>query len=232
MGDLAAIAEIAREHHILLVVDNVFCTPCLQRPLALGAHLVVHSATKYLDGQGRIMGGAIVGDETTLMDHVYPFLRNTGPSLSPFNAWVLLKGLETLALRIDRHCDNAEQVANYLAEGLEWAGTVHYPGLPMHPQHELACRQMKRFGGLVCLDLGSRERAHRFMDALELATITANLGDARTLVTHPATTTHGKLKPEERQAAGISDGLVRLSIGLEDVADIIIDLEQALRRSD
>ncbi len=230
LGDLAAIAEIARDNDILLAVDNVFCTPCLQRPLELGAHLVVHSATKYLDGQGRVLGGAVVGGEDLLMNHVYPYLRNTGPSLSPFNAWVLSKGLETLSLRMERHCDNAERVARHLAERFEWDGAVHYPGLPLHPQHELARRQMSRFGGLVCLELGSRERAHRFIDALELATITANLGDVRTLVTHPATTTHGKLKPEERRAAGIGDGLVRLSIGLEDVEDIIADLERALER--
>lgn len=228
MVDLAALADIARAQGILLVVDNVFCTPCLQRPLALGADLVVHSATKYLDGQGRVLGGALVGAQELLMTHVYPFLRNTGPSLSPFNAWVLLKGLETLALRMERHCDNAERVADYLAGRGGWDGAVHYPGLASHPQHALAARQMRRFGGLVCLELGSRERAHRFIDRLELATITANLGDTRTLVTHPATTTHGRLKPEERLRAGITDGLVRLSIGLEEVADIIADLDQAL----
>lgn len=227
LADLPALAKLANAHNIILAVDNVFCTPCLQRPLALGAHLVIHSATKYPDGQGRVMGGAILGDKKLLMDHVYPFLRNTGPVLSPFNAWVLFKGLETLPLRIEKHCDHAETVAAHL-EKRQDIKAVYYPGLKSHPQHALACRQMRRFGGIVCLDLGSQSRAHRFIDALQLATITANLGDMRTLVTHPATTTHGKLTPEMRQASGITDGLVRLSVGLEDVCDIVADLDQAL----
>ncbi|MBF0185258.1 MAG: O-succinylhomoserine sulfhydrylase [Magnetococcales bacterium] len=230
LADLSALAQLAEEHHLLLVVDNVFCTPCLQQPLSYGAHLVVHSATKYLDGQGRVLGGAIIGKRSLLMDHIYPFIRNTGPTLSPFNAWVLFKGLETLPVRIEKQCDNAEQVAAFLLHKLPTTA-VHYPGLTSHPQHQLASRQMRRFGAIVCLDLGSLAAAHRFIDQLQLATITANLGDVRTLVTHPATTTHGRLSPEMRAAAGITDGLVRLSIGMEDCADILADLEQALARS-
>lgn len=230
MVDLTALAQLARKKSILLVVDNVFCTPCLQRPLDLGADLVIHSATKYMDGQGRVLGGVIVGNKKLLMDHVHPFLRNTGASLSPFNAWVLLKGLETLPLRMDKHCDNAEAVAEHLAARPDLHAAVHYPGLPTHPQRELAARQMRRFGGVLCVDLGSKERAHRFMNGLELVIITANLGDARTLTTHPATTTHAKLTPQERLSAGITDGLVRLSIGLEAVEDIVSDLEQALNK--
>ncbi|MBF0438757.1 MAG: O-succinylhomoserine sulfhydrylase [Magnetococcales bacterium] len=228
MVDLVAVAQVAKSRGILLVVDNVFCTPCLQRPLELGADVVIHSATKYMDGQGRVLGGAVVGGKKLLMDHVYPFMRNTGASLSPFNAWVLLKGLETLSLRMEKHCDNAEKVAAFLSAHSQLNGAVHYPGLPNHPQRELAERQMRRFGGVVCLDLGSMERAHRFMDGLNLVIITANLGDSRTLTTHPATTTHAKLTQAERLSAGITDGLVRLSIGLEDVEDILMDLDQAL----
>ncbi|MBF0462572.1 MAG: O-succinylhomoserine sulfhydrylase [Magnetococcales bacterium] len=228
LADLAALAQLAAEHGIILAVDNVFCTPCLQRPLDLGAQVVVHSGTKYLDGQGRVLGGAIVGNRALLMEKVYPYLRNAGPVLSPFNAWVLFKGLETLPLRMERQCDNAAHIATYLTERLHPPMVVHYPGLPSHPQHALAARQMRRFGAIVCLDLGSRAQAHRFIDSLQLATITANLGDVRTLVTHPATTTHGRLAPEMRAAAGVTDGLVRLSVGLEDVADIIADLDQAL----
>ena len=232
LADLTVLAKIANEKNILLAVDNVFCTPCLQRPLALGADLVIHSATKYLDGQGRVLGGAIIGPKKLLMDHVYPFLRNTGPVLSPFNAWVLFKGMETLPLRIERHCDNAERVAAHLeCLNSDIIKAVHYPGLKSHPQHALASKQMSRYGGIVCLDLGTQSRAHPFIDALQLATITANLGDVRTLVTHPATTTHGRLTPEMRQRAGVTDGLVRLSIGLEDADDIIADLDQALRIS-
>ncbi|MBF0191113.1 MAG: O-succinylhomoserine sulfhydrylase [Magnetococcales bacterium] len=231
MVDLAALARLGRERGILVVVDNVLCTPCLQRPLELGVDLVVHSATKYMDGQGRVLGGVVAGGRKLLMDHVFPLLRNTGSSLSPFNAWVLFKGLETLPLRMERHCDNAERVAAHLAAVPGLGGAVLYPGLPDHPQRELAVRQMRRFGAIVCVDLGSRERAHRFMNGLKLAIITANLGDSRTLTTHPATTTHAKLTDAERQAAGITEGLVRLSIGLEDVEDILTDLDQALESS-
>lgn len=228
LGDLAGLAAIAKRHNLLLVVDNVFCTPVLQRPIALGADLVVHSGTKYMDGQGRVLGGAIVGARKLLLDKVFPFIRNTGPTLSPFNAWVLFKGMETLPLRMERHCANALGVATHLAARSDLTGRVYYPGLASHPQHELAKRQMRAFGGLVCLELATRERAHRFIDRLKLATVTANLGDTRTLVTHPATTTHARVAVAERQAAGITEGLVRLSIGLEDLGDILADLEQAL----
>ncbi|MBF0108383.1 MAG: O-succinylhomoserine sulfhydrylase [Magnetococcales bacterium] len=226
--DIAALAQLARQHGILLVLDNVFCTPCLQTPLALGAHVTVHSATKYLDGQGRVLGGAIVGDHDLLMKHVYPFLRNAGPALSPFNAWVLSKGLETLPLRMEKHCDNAERIAQDLATHPRLQGRIRYPGLPDFPQRALAERQMRRPGGILCLELDSRQQAHRFIDSLQLATITANLGDTRTLVTHPATTTHGKLSPADRIQAGVTEGLVRMSIGLENVEDILADIHQAL----
>lgn len=231
MGDIAAIAEIARKRGVLTAVDNVFCTPILQKPLALGADIALHSATKYIDGQGRVLGGAILGREELLMETIFPFIRNTGPTLSAFNAWVLAKGLETLQIRMERHCANARIAAETLAANPALAGKVRYPGLPDHPQHELAARQMSGFGGLVCLELDNRDRAHAFIDALELITVTANLGDAKTLVTHPATTTHGRLQPEDRATAGITDGLVRLSIGLEDPEDIIADLERALDKS-
>ncbi|MBF0614738.1 MAG: O-succinylhomoserine sulfhydrylase [Magnetococcales bacterium] len=231
MVDLAALAGLARARGVLLAVDNVLCTPCLQRPLELGADLVVHSATKYIDGQGRVLGGVIAGPRALLMDHVYPMLRNTGASLSPFNAWVLFKGLETLSLRMERHCDNAAHVAAHLAAHPAVTGGVLYPGLASHPQQELAARQMRRFGAIVCLDLGSRARAFRFMNGLKLAIMTANLGDARTLVTHPATTTHAKLTDAERSAAGITEGLVRFSIGLEEVKDLLADLDQALEQA-
>jgi O-succinylhomoserine sulfhydrylase len=228
MVDLKALCQLAKEHNILVAVDNVFCTPCLQKPLELGADLVVHSATKYLDGQGRVLGGIVVGSEELVMENIYPILRNAGPTLSPFNAWVLYKGMETLPLRMERHCENGQKVAEFLNQQPLFAGKVNYPGLPNHPQHELAARQMSGFGGLVCVDLGSRERAHAFIDSLQLATITANLGDVKTLVTHPASTTHAKLSEEARLAAGITQGLVRFSIGLEAATDICNDFAQAL----
>ncbi|MBF0160307.1 MAG: O-succinylhomoserine sulfhydrylase, partial [Magnetococcales bacterium] len=228
--DLTLLAQLAQEHNILLAVDNVFCTPCLQQPLQLGATIVIHSATKYLDGQGRVLGGAIIGPEALLMERIYPFLRNTGPTLSPFNAWVLYKGMETLPLRIERHCHNAAWIAEQLSSRRPQL-QIHYPGLPSHPQHQLACRQMRQPGGLLCLELGSKQQAHQFIDQLQLVTITANLGDAKTLVTHPATTTHGRLSAEERLSAGVTDGLVRLAIGLEDASDILADIEQALSQS-
>ncbi|MBF0285753.1 MAG: O-succinylhomoserine sulfhydrylase [Magnetococcales bacterium] len=228
LGDLAALAEIAREHGVLLAVDNVFCTPYLQRPLEFGAHLVVHSATKFIDGQGRVLGGAIVGERKLLSEKIFPFIRNTGPTLSAFNAWVLLKGLETLPTRMERHCDNADKIAHALNESPELRGKVAFPGLPDHPQHALAARQMRRFGSILCLELESRERAHAFMDRLQLATITANLGDSRTLVTHPATTTHSRISAQDRQEAGVTEGLVRFSIGLEEADDILDDIRQAL----
>ncbi|MBF0444151.1 MAG: O-succinylhomoserine sulfhydrylase [Magnetococcales bacterium] len=226
--DLEALCRLAKKHNILVVVDNVFSTPYLQKPLELGADIVVHSATKYLDGQGRVLGGVVVGNEELLLEHIYPILRNAGPTLSPFNAWVLYKGIETLPLRMERHCENAMKVAIFLNRHPKLTGKVNYPGLSSHPQHALAREQMKAYGGLVCVEMESKKRAYDFIDRLQLATITANLGDVKTLVTHPASTTHSKLSEEARNAAGITKGLVRFSIGLESATDICDDLAQAL----
>ncbi|HKJ70254.1 MAG TPA: O-succinylhomoserine sulfhydrylase [Gammaproteobacteria bacterium] len=228
VADIAELAERAHACGAWLVVDNCFCTPALQRPLALGADLVVHSATKYLDGQGRCVGGAVVGPEAIAGDKVFPILRSAGITMSPFNAWVFLKGLETLSLRMERHCDNAERVADFLAGRL---GTerVRFPGLASHPGHDLARRQQDRFGGILAFDLpGGREQAFRFINALRIPSITANLGDAKTTVTHPASTTHARVSEAERAAGGITEGLIRISVGLEDVEDLVADLEQAL----
>ena len=227
VADIAALAQLSQARGTWLVVDNCFCTPVLQRPLALGADLVIHSATKYLDGQGRCLGGAIVGPEQLIGDKVFPFLRNAGPSMSPFNAWVFLKGLETLSIRMQRHSQSAALVAEYLS-GHAKVTRVHYPGLASHPQHGLARRQQKDFGGIVSFELADRAAAWRAIDALKYFSITANLGDAKSIVTHPATTTHGRVSQAERDAMGIGDGLIRLSIGLEEPADLIADLDAAL----
>ncbi len=228
VADIAALAELAHAHDALLVVDNVFCTPALQRPLALGADIVVHSATKYLDGQGRCVGGAVVGDARRVGEEVFGFLRTAGPSLSPFNAWVFLKGLETLALRMERHSASALALARWLQEQ-PGVTRVFYPGLPDHPQHALAARQQSAFGGVLAFEVaGGREAAWRIIDSTRLLSITANLGDARSTITHPATTTHGRLTDAERAEAGIGDGLIRISVGLEDVADIQDDLARGL----
>ena len=225
LGDIGALGTIAREHGALLVVDNCFCTPALQKPLALGADIVVHSATKYIDGQGRSMGGVVVGRREHMQELV-GFLRTAGPTLSPFNAWVFLKGLETLRLRMRAHCESAQQIAEWLEQRPE-VEHVYYSGLPSHPQHELAKAQQTAFGAVVSFELkGGREAAWRFIDATRLVSITANLGDAKTTITHPATTTHGRLTPEAREAAGIRDGLIRLAIGLEEVADLRADLQR------
>lgn len=227
VADIAALAELAHRHGALLVVDNCFCTPALQRPLALGADIVVHSATKYLDGQGRCVGGAVVGGHK-LLEEVYGFLRTCGPTLSAFNAWVFLKGLETLKLRMERHAESAYQLAHWLQDQ---AGVrqVHYAGLASHPQHALARRQQSAFGGVLSFEVeGGREAAWRFIDATRLMSITANLGDAKSTITHPATTTHGRLSPEARAAAGISEGLIRIAVGLEDIADLKRDLALGL----
>ena len=226
VADIAALAELAHAHDALLVVDNVFCTPALQRPLALGADIVVHSATKYLDGQGRCVGGAVVGDEELVGEKVFAFLRTAGPSMSPFNAWVALKGLETLDLRMQAHCDSAEVLAAWL-EGHPQVSRVYFPGLDRHPQHELAMRQQQRFGGLVSFEIeGGRDRAWAFCDATRLVSLTANLGDAKTILTHPASTTHGRISQEAREAAGIREGLLRIAVGLEDVDDLKADLQR------
>jgi len=214
----------------LLVVDNVFATPLLQKPLALGADVVVYSATKHIDGQGRCLGGAILASEKFVKDDLGLFYRHTGPSLSPFNAWLLLKGLETLELRVDRQCRTAVAVARCL-ETHPKITRVLYPGLPSHPQHDLARRQMKQGGSLVCFDVaGGKEGCFRFLDALRLVDISNNLGDSKSLVTHPATTTHSRLKPEARAELGISDALVRFSAGLEAEADLLGDIERALKQ--
>ncbi len=224
IADITAIAEIAHKHNCLLIVDNCFCTPALQKPLSLGADLVIHSATKFLDGQGRCMGGAVVGSEKLVGGDIFAVLRSGGPSMSPFNAWVFLKGLETLDLRMQKHCDNAEVLANWL-EAQPMVERVYYPGLPSHPQHELAKKQQSRFGSLVAFEVkGGRDAAWRMLDSTRIMSITANLGDTKTTITHPATTTHARITPEQRQAAGINDGLIRISVGLENVEDLQADL--------
>lgn len=228
IADISALADIAHQHDCLLIVDNCFCTPALQKPLQLGADIVVHSATKYIDGQGRCVGGAVVASEEIIEKHIYPYLRTGGATMSPFNAWVFLSGLETLAIRVKAHCDNAFELALWL-EQQAGVAKVHYPGLPSHAQHELAKRQQSHFGGVVSFELtGGKEHAWKLIDATEMLSITANLGDVKTTITHPATTTHGRLAPEVRAAAGIKDGLVRVSVGLEDVEDIKKDILRGL----
>ena len=230
VADIARLAGLAHDRDALLVVDNCFCTPALQRPLDLGADLIIHSATKYLDGQGRCVGGAVVGDAKRVGEEIFGMLRTAGPTMSPFNAWVFTKGLETLRLRMRAHSENAQAVAEWL-QGHPRVMRVNYPGLPGHPQHELAMRQQSGFGGIVSFEVdGGREAAWAIVDNTHLLSITANLGDAKTTITHPASTTHGRITQEERDASGITEGLLRLSIGLEDVADLQADLEQALAR--
>jgi O-succinylhomoserine sulfhydrylase len=226
IADIAALAAISKEKNCVLAVDNCFCTPALQRPLELGADIVIHSATKYLDGQGRCIGGAVVGGEELVGKDVYGFLRTAGPTMSPFNAWVFLKGLETLPLRMKAHSASALALAQWLEQQAQVA-RVYHPGLASHPQHELAKRQQDDFGGIVSFQLkGGKEDAWKVVDATRVFSITANLGDTKSTVTHPATTTHGRLTPEQREAAGISDGLIRLAVGLESVADLQADLER------
>lgn len=226
--DIRELADLAHRHGSLLVVDNCFCTPALQRPLDLGADIVVHSATKYLDGQGRALGGAIVGDKERVGKDVYGVLRNGGMTMSPFNAWIFLKGLETLSLRMKAHCENAMQLAQWL-ETHPAIERVHYPGLVSHPQHALAQRQQSGFGGIVSFIVkGGQEAAWQVVDATQMLSITANLGDAKTTITHPATTTHGRLSPEQKAQAGIAAGLLRVSVGLESVRDIQRDLARGL----
>jgi O-succinylhomoserine sulfhydrylase len=229
--DLAEVARLTHRAGGLLIVDNVFATPLLQKPLAFGADVVVYSATKHIDGQGRCLGGAILASEKFIKDDLGLFYRHTGPSLSPFNAWLLLKGLETLELRVERQCRTAAAIAEFL-EAHPKISRVIYPGLPSHPQYELAQRQMTAGGSLVAFDIaGDKESCFRFVNALRLVDISNNLGDSKSLITHPATTTHSRLKPEARSELGISDMLVRLSAGLEGTADLIADLDQALDRA-
>lgn len=225
--DLAFAGEFCRKNNLILNVDNCFATPYLQQPVKFGAHIVTHSATKYIDGQGRVLGGVVCGQKD-LVAEVRKFCRSTGPSLSPFNAWVLSKSLETLAVRLDRHCDNAELLARHL-ETLPQVERVIYPFLNSHPDHEIARRQMKKGGGLVAFEIrGGVAAGRQFLDKLNLFSLSANLGDTRTIATHPASTTHAKLTPEARAAAGITDGLIRISVGLEHMDDILGDLNQAI----
>ncbi len=226
--DLAAIADLAHRAGAKVIVDNVFASPLLQKPLQLGADIVVYSATKHIDGQGRCLGGMILGTSSFVNDTLQPFLRHTGPALSPMNAWLLLKGLETLSLRIDRQCESALALARWL-EGRKGVRAVLYPGLDSHPQRALVEKQMRAGGSLVTFSLeGGKAAAFRFLNALRLIVISNNLGDSKSLATHPATTTHQRLSPEARAAQGIDDGMVRISVGLEDVADIEEDLARAL----
>jgi O-succinylhomoserine sulfhydrylase len=228
LADIRGIADIAHERGVLLVVDNCFCTPALQKPFELGADLVIHSATKYLDGQGRCLGGAVLGNSQLVGKDVFGFIRTAGPSMSPFNAWVFLKGLETLELRMRAHSQSALQLARWL-EGRKGVRKVHYAGLESHPQHELAKRQQSGFGGIIAVDVeGGRAGAWAFIDAIRLLSITANLGDAKSTITHPATTTHSRISVAERERAGITEGLLRISVGLEDVRDLQADLERGL----
>lgn len=228
LADIAQLAELAHTNDALLVVDNCFCTPALQQPLALGADIVIHSATKYLDGQGRCVGGAVVGDAERVGKDVYGFLRTAGPSMSPFNAWVFLKGLETLSLRMQAHSASALALAQWLEQQPQVA-RVYHSGLTSHPQHALANRQQSGYGGIVSFELkGGQAAAWSLIDATRVFSITANLGDAKSTITHPATTTHGRLTPEQRADAGIEDGLVRLAVGLESVDDLQRDLDLGL----
>ncbi|MBN9422370.1 MAG: O-succinylhomoserine sulfhydrylase [Candidatus Accumulibacter sp. 66-26] len=227
IADIAALVEVAHARGILVAVDNCFCTPILQRPLDLGADLVVHSATKYLDGQGRVLGGAVAGPKK-LTEEVLKFLRTAGPTLSAFNAWVLLKGLETLKIRMQAQSDNALELARWL-EAHPKVARVYYPGLPSHPQYALAQRQQKGGGAIVAFEVkGARSEAWQVVDSCRLLSITANLGDTKTTLTHPASTTHGRISAEQRAAAGISESLLRVAVGLESVADLQDDLERGL----
>jgi O-succinylhomoserine sulfhydrylase len=228
LGDIPALAELAHRRGAVLAVDNCFCTPALQRPLELGADLVIHSATKYLDGQGRCLGGAVVGNRKLVGEDIFGVIRTAGPSLSPFNAWVFLKGLETLDLRMREHSRSALVLARCL-EGRPGVPRVYFPGLESHPQHALAQRQQSLPGGILAFEVeGGREVAWRVIDGTRMISITANLGDARTTITHPATTTHGRLSAEERARAGIGEGLIRVAVGLEAVEDIQADLARGL----
>ncbi|MCK5858375.1 O-succinylhomoserine sulfhydrylase [Abyssibacter sp.] len=229
LTDIPALADIARDVGVLLAIDNCFCTPALQKPLDLGAHLVLHSATKFLDGQGRAVGGAVVGDAKIVGEDVFSVLRTAGPCMSPFNAWIFLKGLETLAVRMQAHCERAERLAAWL-DAHPAVERVYYTGLPDHPQHALANAQQSAHGAIVAFDLrGGQAAAFRLINATRLFSITANLGDTRSTITHPPTTTHYRIGPELRAKAGINDGLVRLSVGLEDSDDLIKDLDRGLR---
>jgi O-succinylhomoserine sulfhydrylase len=228
VSDIAALSAIAKKAGALLVVDNVFCTPALQRPLELGADIVVHSATKYLDGQGRVIAGAVAGAKALVGDPMTAFLRTAGPTLSPFNAWVVLKGLETLELRMIAQSAAALELARWLETRRE-VSRVFYPGLAAHPQHDLARRQQRAAGAVLSFEVkGGRAAAWRVIDSTRLVSLTANLGDVKTTIVHPASTTHGRISPEARAAAGITEGLIRVAVGLEAVSDLKADLERGL----
>ena len=227
--DLELLGTIAKKHNLLLVIDNCFATPYIQQPIKFGADLVIHSATKLMDGQGRVLGGVVVG-KSDLVREIYLFSRNTGPALSPFNAWVLSKSLETLAVRVDRHCENALKLAQFLEEHPE-VSKVKYPFLKSHPQYKIAKKQMKLGGNIIAIEVkGGLEAGKNFLNAIKMCSLSANLGDTRTIVTHPASTTHSKLSNEEQLSAGITPGLVRISVGLEHVSDIIKDIKQAITK--
>ena len=227
--DLEWVGNFAKKHKLIFNVDNCFATPVLQNPIAFGAHLVSHSATKWMDGQGRVLGGVVVGN-ADLIREIYLFCRNTGPSLSPFNAWVLSKSLETLAVRIEKHCDNALHIAKKL-EGHNKIKWVRYPHLSSHPQYNIAVKQMAKGGGILCFELaGGKESGIKFLDALQLLSLTPNLGDTRSIASHPSSTTHSKLKEEERLEVGITPGLIRISVGLEYADDVLADILQALEK--
>ncbi|MFT4021666.1 MAG: O-succinylhomoserine sulfhydrylase [Acinetobacter sp.] len=227
IADIPALAKIAHDHGALLAVDNTLCTPVLQQPIKLGADLVIYSATKYIDGQGRALGGAVVGGHQ-LLEEVFGVIRTLGPSMSPFNAWVFLKGLETLRLRMNAHSQNAQQLAEWLQQHPK-VEHVYYAGLPDHPGYELAKKQQSGNSGIVSFEVqGGRDAAWKVIDSTQFISITGNLGDAKSTITHPATTTHGKLSPEAKEAAGIREGLIRVSVGLEDIHDIIADLKRGL----
>jgi len=228
IADISQLAELARASDCLLAVDNCFCTPALQQPIRLGADIVIHSATKFLDGQGRCVGGAVVGNEAIVGEEVYGFLRTAGPSMSPFNAWVFLKGLETLSLRMQAHSSNAQALARWL-EQQPSVKRVYYPGLESHAQHQLAKTQQSGFGGLLSFELkGGKKAGWNLIDATRMISITANLGDTKTTITHPATTTHGRLTDEQRAQAGIDDGLIRIAVGLENIEDLKTDLARGM----
>lgn len=228
--DIESLSSICKKSNIILIVDNCFATPFITRPIELGADLVVHSATKYIDGQGRVLGGVVVGKKE-LIKEIYLMCRSTGPALSPFNAWVLSKSMETLSVRMERHCSNALKIAEFLSANSN-VSNVRYPHLPSHPQHEIAKRQMKSGGALVAFEIrGGLDAGRKFLDALQLCTLTANLGDTRTIISHPASTTHSRMSEEERLQSGITQGLIRVSAGLEFAEDIITDIQQALERS-
>jgi len=228
IADIEQLAELAHQNNCLLVVDNCFCTPALQQPIKLGADIVIHSATKFLDGQGRCVGGAVLGGKDVVGEEIFGFLRTAGPTMSPFNAWVFLKGLETLSLRMKAHSENTLALAQWL-EQQAGVKRVYYPGLESHPQHHLAKTQQSGFGGLLSFELeGGKSAGWQLIDATRMISITANLGDTKTTITHPATTTHSRLTPEQREQSGITDGLIRIAVGLEDIEDLKADISRGL----